>query len=49
MKDTLCVSVPTASCTMLSVWQPYFNLQGLRVLNPQHGHIYIKGGRKIVY
>ena len=29
--------------------QPYFNLQGLRVLNPQHGHIYIKGGRKILY
>ena len=29
--------------------QPYYNLQGLRVLNPQHGHIYIKGGRKILY
>ena len=29
--------------------QPYFNLQGLRVLTPQHGHIYIRGGRKIIY
>ncbi|MCR5817972.1 MAG: hypothetical protein K6F89_02580 [Prevotella sp.] len=29
--------------------QTFFNLQGLRVLTPRHGHIYIKGGRKIIY
>lgn len=29
--------------------QPYYDLQGHRVPTPQHGHIYIKGGRKIIY